>query len=302
VSAGPRVLIVGCTGQIGTELQRAFAGHALVAAADRRMLDLSNEQQIREVVRRVEPEAIINAAAYTAVDRAESEEELAAAINARAPGILAEEARRAGALFVHYSTDYVFDGSSRRPWTENDIPHPLGVYGATKLAGEESIREVGGRYLIFRTSWIYGPHGKNFLLTMLRPGRERESVSVVDDQFGAPTTSSEVARATYAIIDGVQSGRFGRAEDWAGTYHMTCSGWTTWYGFAQAIFERAAPLLGGRRPAVAPISSSEYPTPAKRPRYSVLSNERLRERFGIQLAGWEEALGEAMAGMSRDSG
>lgn len=295
MSTQPRVLIIGATGQVGTELQRSFAGHAQIAAVDREVVDLGVPQQIAELVERIQPDVIINAAAYTAVDRAESEPELAAAVNTRAPRLLAEQARHRGALFVHYSTDYVFDGSKEGAWLESDQPHPLSVYGSTKLAGEESVRQVGGRYLIFRTSWVYGPHGKNFLFTMLRLGRERDRLTVVDDQFGAPTTSLELARATRSIVEGVLAGRFGAPEGWAGVYHMTCAGSTTWCGFARAIFARAGRQLGRRSPEVVPIATSDYPTPAKRPRNSVLSNQQLQATFGVRLARWEEALDEVIA-------
>ncbi len=177
----------------------SFAGSAEVIGYNRASLDLANPDQIREKVREVAPDIIINAGAYTAVDRAESERDLAFAINARAPGILAEEAQRASALLIHYSTDYVFNGSKKRPWVEDDATDPLSVYGASKLAGEEAIRKVGGRHLIFRTSWVYAPEGKNFVLTMLRLGRERDSLNVVDDQIGAPTTAAELASATHGI-------------------------------------------------------------------------------------------------------
>ena len=297
MSERPRLLIVGATGQVGRELQRSFAGYAAIAAVDREIVDLGAPQQIRALVERTQPDIIINAAAYTAVDRAESEPELANAINARAPQILAEEARRRNALFVHYSTDYVFDGSKPGPWTEADVPNPLNAYGAGKLAGEEAVRQVGGRYLIFRTSWVYGPHGKNFLFTMLRLGHERDRLSIVDDQIGAPTTSTELARATFAIVEGIAAGRFGQSEDWAGLYHMTCSGSTSWCGFARAIFARAGNRLAGRRPEVVPIATADYPTPAKRPRNSVLSNALLQQRFGVQLAPWEAALDEVMAAL-----
>ena len=295
----PRVLILGAAGQLGVELQRSFAGRAEVTALSRHELDLSAEQQIRAAVRHTAPQAILNAAAYTAVDRAESEPEPAMAINAHAPRILAEEALRLNALLVHYSTDYVFDGGKSSPWTEADTPHPLNVYGATKLAGEEAIRAVGGRYLIFRTSWVYAPHGKNFLLTMLRLGRERDRLSIVDDQLGAPTTASELAQATHSIVSGILAGQFGPPEDWAGLYHMTCSGSTTWYGFAQAIFQRAAQLLQQRSPELLPIPSSQYPTPARRPQNSVLSNALLEARFGLRLAPWPAALDAAMAELSQ---
>ena len=298
MSREPRILVVGASGQLGGELQRSFAGTGPLVAVDREIADLAVPDQIRAIVRRVRPDVILNAAAYTAVDRAESEPELAAAINARAPRILAEEARATNALFIHYSTDYVFDGTKTDPWTESDSPNPLNAYGAGKLAGEEAIRDVGGRFLIFRTSWVYGPQGKNFLLTMLRLGRERDRLSIVDDQFGAPTTSIELARATRAIVDGVLAGRFGADEDWSGLYHMSCAGSTTWCGFAQAIFARTGKLLNGRCPEIVPIPTSDYPLPAKRPRNSVLSNARLHEKFGIQLASWESALDEAVSVLS----
>jgi dTDP-4-dehydrorhamnose reductase len=294
VSDRPRVLIVGGSGQLGLELQRSFAGTNPLVAVDREVVDLASPEQIRAIVGSVKPDVILNSAAYTAVDRAESQPEIAAAVNTRAPQVLAEEASRAGALLVHYSTDYVFNGEKSGPWTEEDAPAPLNVYGKTKLGGEEAIQKVGGRFLIFRTSWVYGPHGKNFLLTMLKLGRERDQLSVVDDQFGAPTTSLELARATRAIVNGVLAGQFGSTEDWAGLYHMTCAGETTWCGFTRAIFEKAEKLLGGRRPDVRPIATSDYPTPAKRPRNSVLSNAKLQERFGVGLKPWEVGLAEVV--------
>jgi len=290
VSAAPRILIVGAAGQVGMELQRSFAGMGEIVAANRETLDLAQPGEIRALIRQVQPEILLNAAAYTAVDRAEAEPELAMAVNARAPGVLAEEASRCGALLVHYSTDYVFDGEKQGPWTEEDTPNPLNVYGRTKLAGERAIAQAGGSYLIFRTSWVYGAHGSNFLLTMLRLAQTRERISVVDDQRGSPTTSIELANATREIVKGVRSGKFGTQENWAGLYHMTCAGETTWCGFAQAIFDRAGKLLAGKAPAVVPIASAEYPTPAKRPRNSVLSNAKLHKSFGVQLALWQAAL------------
>ena len=301
MSDSPRILIVGGTGQLGLELQHSFAGTNPMVAVDREVVDLRVPDQIRSIVRSVKPDIILNSAAYTAVDRAESEPEIAAAINTRAPRILAEEALQAGALLVHYSTDYVFDGSKEEPWTETDAPNPLNAYGAGKLGGEEAIRQAGGRYLIFRTSWVYGPHGKNFLLTMLRLGRERDELSVVDDQFGAPTTSMELARATRTIVDGVLAGEFGSEQEWAGLYHMTCSGATSWYGFAEAIFARATELLGGRKPEVNAIPTSAYPTPATRPRNSVLSNAKLQARFGLRLLVWQEALDLVMQQIAAES-
>jgi dTDP-4-dehydrorhamnose reductase len=290
MSHGRRILIVGGAGQVGKELGRSFADAGEIVSVDRETIDLAEPAQVRDLVRRLRPEIILNAAAYTAVDRAEAEPGLAMAINAEAPRVLAEEAHTLNAVLVHYSTDYVFDGSKQGAWSESDPPHPLNVYGATKLAGEKAIRQAGGRFLIFRTSWVYGPHGNNFLLTMLRLGRERDRINVVDDQFGAPTTSIELANATRAIVEGVLAERFGGPAAWAGLYHMTCSGSTSWSGFAQAIFARAGHLLNGRLPQVNAIPTAGYPTPAQRPQNSVLSNALLERRFGIRLPAWERAL------------
>ena len=289
-----RVLILGRSGQVGRELHRSFEGFGEIVAADREVVDLTAPDQIRDLVRRVRPRVILNAAAYTAVDRAESESELAFAVNAQAPAVLAEEALKCDSLLIHYSTDYVFDGSKDSAWLETDNTNPLNTYGASKLAGEEAIRRTGGKYLIFRTSWVYGPHGHNFLFTMLRLGSERSEISVVDDQKGAPTTSIELADASHAVVDGVLAGRFGKPEEWSGLYNMTCSGSTTWCGFAGEIFTQSARLLQNKRPVVNPISSSAYPTLAKRPGNSVLSNEKLHARFAIQLAPWQSALSKVI--------
>jgi dTDP-4-dehydrorhamnose reductase len=294
MSTQSRILILGAAGQVGRELQRSFADAGEIITHDRDTVDLAVPDQVRALVRGVAPHVILNAAAYTAVDRAESEPEAAMAVNAHLPGLLAEEALRANALLVHYSTDYVFDGSKATPWTETDTPNPMNTYGASKLAGEEAIRQVGGRYLIFRTSWVYGSCGNNFLLTMLRLGRERDLFKIVDDQVGAPTTSIELANATRAIVSGALGGQFGDTAQWAGLYHMTCSGSVSWCGFARAIFARAQTLMGGKVPTVNPIPSSEYPAPAPRPHNSVLSNDKLHARFGVRLAPWEMALDEVL--------
>jgi dTDP-4-dehydrorhamnose reductase len=286
-----RILILGASGQVGSELQRAFAGAGEVLAFDRRECDLSDAAQLRATVRAAAPDVILSAAGYTAVDRAETERDLANALNGIASEILAEEALRRNALLVHYSTDYIFDGSKTAPWVETDAANPLNHYGASKLAGERAIAQAGGRYLIFRTSWVYGPRGNNFLLTMLRLGRERDRLTIVDDQSGAPTTSMAIADATRRVVDGVLEGTYGDAADWAGLYHMTCGGATTWFGFAQEIFARAGRLPGASRsPEIVPISTTEWPTPAKRPLNSVLSNEKLRSRFGIELSPWKAEL------------
>lgn len=298
MSIWPRVLITGADGQVGRALLKSFAGSAEVIACNRASLDLANAESIRDKVREVAPDIIINAGAYTAVDRAESEQDLAFAINGRAPGVLAEEAQRASALLIHYSTDYVFNGSKAGPWVEDDPTDPLSTYGASKLAGEDAIRSVGGGYLIFRTSWVYAPEGKNFVLTMLRLGRERDSLNVVDDQVGAPTTAAELARATHTITKGILGGNFGAVPAWAGTYHMSCSGSVSWCGFARAIFEQAPKLLGGKTPRLNPIATSEYPTPARRPQNSILSNEKLHRRFGLRLASWQSALDDVLTAIS----
>jgi dTDP-4-dehydrorhamnose reductase len=286
-----RVLILGANGQVGRELQRSFADARELIALDRHHVDLANTEQLRAAVRHAAPEIILNAAAYTAVDRAESDRDAAFAINAHAPRILAHEAARLDAVFVHYSTDYVFDGSKSSPWLESDPTGPLNFYGASKLAGEQAIAGAGGRYLILRTSWVYGPHGKNFLLTMLRLAGDRDRLTIVDDQTGAPTTSIAIADATRTLIDEILSGAH---QDWSGIYHLTCAGATTWYGFAQEIFARAGSLLP-KTPQVVPIESKDFPTPAKRPRNSVVSNQKLESRFGVRMPAWEEALDAALA-------
>lgn len=298
----PRILILGSSGQVGVELRRGLAEAGEIIALGRDTVDLAEPEQIRGVVRSARPDVILNAAAYTAVDRAESEPDLARSINAVAPGVLAEEALRLGALLVHYSTDYVFDGSKTGSWLETDDTNPLNVYGATKLAGERAIEQVGGSFLIFRTSWVYGAHGKNFLFTMLRLGRERERLSIVDDQIGAPTTASQLAEATRDIVLSVRKEKANSMAGWSGVYHMTCRGSVSWCGFARAIFERAGVLLDGKKPEVGPISSNEYPTPAKRPRNSIMSNEKLNARFGIRLASWESALDQTMESLKLNSG
>ncbi len=295
-----RVLILGAQGQLGIELQKAFTGAGEVVALGRERCDLANPDSIRKAMAEVSPTIILNAAAYTAVDRAESEPELAMRVNGEAPGVLAEEARKIDALLVHYSTDYVFDGSKRgdgskqEPWVEDDPVNPLNEYGRSKLAGERSIAEAGGRYLIFRTSWVYSPHGNNFLKTMLRLGREREQLRVVNDQIGAPTTAVALARATRAVIDA------GVEDRDTGIYHMTCAGQTSWCGFAQEIFRHARAPEGRKWPEVMGIPDTEYPTPAQRPKNSVLSNAKLKARFGVALPQWQDALGEILTQMGVD--
>lgn len=283
-----RILILGANGQLGVELERCFADCSVVALG-RDRCDLANFDQIRQAIADTQPEIVLNAAAYTAVDRAETEQDLALRVNGEASGVLAEECRRISALLVHYSTDYVFDGSKAAPWVEEDAPAPLSVYGSSKLEGERRIAEAGEKYLIFRTSWVFSAHGHNFLRTMLRLGAERDQLKIVNDQNGAPTSAFAIASATRAVLEKLASDG-SAAEDHSGVYHMTCAGQTTWCGFAQAIFERARSRREQGWPAVTGITSAEYPTPARRPRNSVLSNEKLQARFGVYLPSWESAL------------
>lgn len=280
-----RILLTGCTGQLGWELQRSLAPLGEVIATDRNRLDMANPAQAAAVVRDLAPQLIVNAAAYTAVDRAESEAELARTINAITPGAMADEAAKHGALFVHYSTDYVFDGAASAPYAESHPVNPDSVYGRSKEEGERLIRQTGARHLILRTSWVYGLRGQNFLLTMLRLARERDRLRVVADQVGSPTWSRLIAEATAALVLKVVD-EAGIAE----TLNLTSQGAVSWHGFASAIVERGAALgLCPVKPVDA-ITTAEYPTPARRPAYSVLDGSRLRAGFNLQLPAWEAAL------------
>ena len=294
-----RVLVTGARGQVGAALARMLAGRAEVIAHTRDTLDLAKPESIAARVHEARPAVIVNAAAYTAVDRAESDEASARAVNAVAPGVLGEEARRVGALLVHYSTDYVFDGTKSAPYVENDAPHPLNVYGRTKLEGEQAIAGSGAAYIVLRTSWVYGPDGGNFVRTMLRLAGEREELRVVDDQRGAPTSSLQLARATLELLGAgkaLDADAIGKAKDAAGLYHATAAGATTWCGFAQAIFEEWARRARApfRAPRVIPIATRDYPTPARRPANSLLDSSRLARAFGVSLGPWREALGETL--------
>ncbi len=302
----PQILLTGKNGQVGQDLQRFLPRLGEVVALDRQQLDLSRFDEIRRVIREIRPALIVNAAAYTAVDLAEKEHSLAQAINAEAPAIMAEEARRIGAALVHYSTDYVFDGTLNSPYEETDPTNPINVYGKTKLAGEQAIRDSCVHHLIFRTAWLYSTRGKNFLLTILRLATEREELRIVNDQIGAPTWSREIASATAEVLRNFFD-RTGNVSAWAelsGTYHMTAGGETSWFEFAKAILEeakkqatspppwfaeatRGKPLLSR---VVTPITTAEYPTPARRPAYSVLSNLHTVRTFGIELADWRTQL------------
>jgi dTDP-4-dehydrorhamnose reductase len=300
-----RVLVTGAGGQVGTEVARALAGRAEVVAHDRESLDVSDPGRLIERIREAAPHAIVNAAAYTAVDRAENEPEAAHTVNAVAPAIMAAEALRSGALLVHFSTDYVFDGTKRTPYVEADETHPLGIYGRTKRDGERAVLESGASAIVLRTSWVYGPHGRNFMLTMLRLAAKGEPLRVVDDQRGAPTTSLAIARCVASILaTGSMAGEItaeslARAAGARGLYHATASGEATWYGFARAIFdERSRTVPGFAAPGLTPIKTSEYPTPAKRPAYSLLDNGKLERTFGIALGDWREGLAEALSALA----
>ncbi len=288
-----RILLTGGGGQVGHELARTLASLGEVRALDRAALDLADPAAIRDACRSLAPGLIVNAAAYTAVDRAETEPGLAEAVNGRAPGILAAEARRLDAVLVHYSTDYVFDGASRRPYLEEDPAAPLNAYGRSKLSGERAIAGSGCKHLVFRTSWVYGPRGRNFLATMLALAAVREEVRVVDDQRGAPTSSLFLAEATARALRAIPA-----AGVASGIYHLSAAGETTWAGFARAIFARAAARPGFRAPRVVPIPSSEYPTPARRPRYSVLSHRKFAAAFGFAPGSWEAQLDACFAAMA----
>ncbi|MCK5718957.1 MAG: dTDP-4-dehydrorhamnose reductase [Thiomargarita sp.] len=288
-----RILIIGTSGQVGWELCQCMPPLGEMIGADRQQLklanyaiDLANPDSIRSVIRQIKPNIIINAAAYTAVDKAETEAELAHKINGVAPGILAEVCLELDALLVHYSTDYVFNGQQNRAYVEEDAVNPIGVYGRTKLAGEQAVSAVGGKYLILRTAWVYGLHGKNFLLTMQHLATERKELKVVSDQIGSPTWSRMIAQATSHIIAKLDSPFYqANIEELAGLYHITCGGETSWYQFAKNIV-----ALSDKQPTVLPIKTVDYPTPAKRPAYSVLSNKKLVNTFGINLPHWEQAL------------
>jgi len=289
-----KILLFGKDGQVGWELQRALAPLGKVIALTRQQLDLGSPDAIRTALRQHRPDIIVNPAAYTAVDKAESEPDLAQAVNSTAPGILAEEAKLSDALLVHYSTDYVFDGCKAAPYTEHDTPNPQSVYGKTKLAGEQAIQAVGGRHLILRTSWVYGVHGGNFVKTVLRLARERDSLRIVNDQFGAPTWARLLAQSTSNMLQQLML----RPEDSKlGLYHLTAAGSTNWYDYAQEIVRLARlhdRALRDKPLAIQGIPTREYPLPAVRPANSVLATEKIRSAFGLSLPQWEEDLAKCL--------
>ncbi len=298
-----RVLVTGANGQVGAEVARQLGGRAAVSALGRAELDLADPDRIVSVLREVRPEVIVNAAAYTAVDRAETEEALAHAVNGVAPGILGEEAKRLGAYVLHYSTDYVFDGAKNGAYVETDAVNPISAYGRTKLEGERRLAASGCDHAVLRTEWVYGPHGKNFLLTMLRLAQERPELRIVDDQRGAPTSSLELGRLTRALLEGPAGGisaqSIARLRGASGVYHATAAGSTSWCGFARAIFEaRARRVATFKAPNVVPIPASSYPTPAKRPSNSVLDCGKLHANLGERIGDWRAGLEDVLSVLS----
>lgn len=292
-----RILVTGSNGQVGWELARTLSALGDVIACDRERADLSQPQMLRAVVAAIKPDLLVNAAAYTAVDKAEEDRASADTVNAQAVGVLAEAARSAGALFVHYSTEYVFDGAKGGPYVETDAVNPLNVYGRTKLDGERAVTAAGGDWLVFRTSWVYGPRGRNFLRTMLRLAAQREMLSVVSDQTGAPTSARAIAQWTAHAVRQAMAERANRTFE-SGLFHLTASGTTSWHGFATRIVEAARHALGNdailtRR--IEPIAASQYPTPARRPANSLLDNTAFERRFGLWRQPWDSALEGVLA-------
>lgn len=278
-----KILLLGSQGQIGWDLQHLLPKENVVAF-DRAKVDFSNLESVSQCVKEVQPSIIINAAAYTAVDKAESEPDLAMMVNGYAPGILGEEAKKIGALLIHYSTDYVFDGTKPKAYVETDATHPINVYGQTKLAGEEAIIHSGCDHLILRTSWVYAARGKNFVLTMLKLAKERDRLSIVSDQHGVPNWSRSLAKETIQLIEQFQ-------PDLSGIYHLSASNPTTWNQFAEVIFLEYQKLHPDFHiPTIKSITSAEYPTPAKRPLNSVLNNNKVQENFSITLNDWQDSL------------
>ena len=290
-----KILLTGGTGQLGWHLAHLLPRIGVTLATDRASVDLAQPDSIRTAIRAARPDVIVNAAAYTAVDRAESEENLAHAINATAPGVMAEEAKRLGALLVHYSSDYVFDGVSRKPYVESDTTNPINAYGRSKLAGEAAIAAVGGAYLILRTSWLYDMRGHNFLVTMLRAAKERDELRVVDDQVGSPTWAHSVARATIGVLSDCA-----RARNASGAYHLCASDAVSRYDFVRRLVA-LAPAQESRvkRVRVLRAKSVDFPLPATRPAFSALDATRLREAFSIELPDWETQLKQCLLGTSR---
>ena len=284
-----KILLTGKTGQIGEELNNIIGDLGNLITVDKEQLDLSKPNSIEPVILDIKPDIIINPAAYTAVDKAEEEPDLAMTVNALAPGLLAKAARKVGAGLIHYSTDYVFDGCSEIPYREEDLPNPLNVYGKTKLAGEEAIAEVGIPFLIIRTSWVYSLHGKNFLRTIKNLAEEKDTIQVIDDQIGAPTWARSIALKTHQILKQCLNKKWleKKESNLSGIFHMTSQGETSWHGFAREVLNMSNTSKNIKLIA---IPTSDYPTPAVRPPNSVLNNEKIQKVFGIDMPHWEDAL------------
>jgi dTDP-4-dehydrorhamnose reductase len=301
--SAPKILLTGVSGQVGFELMKSLQCVGTVSCFSRnptfsqtqqslvQKLDLSDFEEIKRIVRDLKPDVIVNPAAYTAVDRAESQQQEAMAINCEALKVLSEEAKKIDAAVVHFSTDYVFDGSGNMPWTEDQACKPINFYGDSKLEGERAVVESGVRHMIFRTSWVYGIHGHNFVKTMLKLGKERESLSVVSDQFGAPTSARLIAGVTASVLSKANGDFRSFCKDSGGIYHLTCQGVTSWHGFASQIFRLAKDAgLSLKLQELKPIQTEDYPTPAKRPKNSRINSSKLMNQFSLNLPPWDREL------------
>ena len=289
-----KILLIGKTGQVGGELKNLAGDLGTLIAVDRKQLDLSKPDSIEPAILSIQPGIIINAAAYTGVDKAEEEPDLAMAVNGTGPGLLAKAAKKVGAGLIHYSTDYVFDGCSDTPYKEDDRTNPLSVYGKSKLAGEKALAEAGIPFLILRTSWVYSLRGKNFLLSIQRLAKEKDSLRIVDDQIGAPTCARSIAMGTHKILGQCLNQNWPETKDasLSGIFHLTCQGKTSWHGFAKEIINLSGT---GQNTVLHPIPTSEYPTPATRPLNSLLSNEKIKKVFSFEMPQWEDALKDCMS-------
>ena len=288
-----KILLTGKTGQIGEELNNIVGDLGNLITVDKEQLDLSKPNSIEPVILDIKPDIIINPAAYTAVDKAEEEPDLAMTVNAIAPGLLAKAARKVGAGLIHYSTDYVFDGCSKIPYKEEDPPNPLNVYGKTKLAGEKAVAEVGVPFLIIRTGWVYSLHGKNFLRTIKKLAEEKDIIQVINDQIGAPTWARSVALKTHQILKQCLNKKWLETKDpsLSGIFHLTCQGKTSWHGFARKVLNISN---ASQNIQLIAIPTSDYPTPATRPSNSLLNNEKIQKVFGLDMPHWEDALKDCM--------
>jgi dTDP-4-dehydrorhamnose reductase len=290
-----KILLTGKTGQVGKELNNILKDTEELVSVGREQLDLSKIDSIEPTILDIKPDIIINAAAYTSVDKAEEEPDLAMTINGVAPGVLAEAAKKVGASLIHYSTDYVFDGRSNTPYREEDATCPLNIYGESKLAGEKSIAKAGVPYLIFRTSWVYSLQGKSFLQTIKKLAAQKDTLRIVDDQIGAPTWAGSIARATHKILE--QCVRDKSEPSLSEVFHLTCKGQSSWYGFAKEVLD----LSGASQDTqVLPIPTSDYPSPAVRPTYSLLSNDKLKKVFAFEMPHWNDALKDCMHSKSNN--